>query len=107
MLDFDRLVGFDWDAGNARKSAGKHGVTQLEAEQLFFNEPLAVAADVAHSSRESRFHALGVTDLGRRLHATFTLRQDGTLIRVISVRDMSVKERRHYEQEEKDRSGLR
>lgn len=35
-----------------------------------------------------RFGALGVTDEGRRLHITFTLRTAGTLIRVISARDM-------------------
>lgn len=105
MIDFDQIVGFDWDAGNARKSIDKHAVTQLEAEQPFFHEPL-VAADAAHSSDELRFHALGVTDLGRRLHATFASRGDGTLIRVISVRDMSVRERHRYEQKEKDRSGL-
>ena len=26
--------------GNARKSAEKHGVSQAEAEQVFFNDPL-------------------------------------------------------------------
>lgn len=28
MLDFSRILGFDWDAGNARKSVDKHGVGQ-------------------------------------------------------------------------------
>ena len=34
----------------------------------------------------------------RRLHVTFTLRRENTLIRVISARDMSVKERAVYDQ---------
>jgi hypothetical protein len=42
------------------------------------------------------FHALGKTDDNRRLHITFTARSDGTLIRVISARDMHRKERRIY-----------
>jgi uncharacterized DUF497 family protein len=100
MIDFDRLIGFDWDEGNARKSADKHAVSQAEAEQLFFNAPLVVAEDADHSVQEARFHALGVTDTGRRLHVTFTLRVDSTLIRVISARDMSRKERVRYEQQE-------
>lgn len=36
---------------------------------------------------------------GRLLHITFTLRDDGALIRVISARDMSRKERTLYAQE--------
>ncbi len=99
MLDFDRIVGFQWDLGNARKSADKHGVQQAEAEQVFFNEPLLVLEDIDHSRSERRFHALGVTDAGRRLHVTFTLRDQDTRIRVISARGMSRRERGHYEQQ--------
>ncbi|MBI3517219.1 MAG: BrnT family toxin, partial [Proteobacteria bacterium] len=44
-------------------------------------------------------HALGQTASGRRLHVTFTLRGGGALIRVISARTMSRKERRRYEEE--------
>ena len=97
MLDWDAIAGFDWDAGNERKSADKHGVSQAQAEQAFFNQPLLVLEDDRHSFSESRFHALGKSDDGRRLHVTFTLRRENTLIRVISARDMSAKERSIYE----------
>lgn len=99
MIDFGRIIGFQWDDGNARKSADKHGVNQIEAEQVFFNEPLLIAGDASHSRAEVRIHALGVTDVGRRLHVTFTLREEDTRIRVISARDMHRKERARYEQE--------
>lgn len=99
MIDFGRIVGFDWDQGNARKSADKHGVDQSEAEQVFLNNPLLVSVDVRHSERESRWHALGRTNADRRLHVTFTLRADDTLVRVISARDMSRDERGRYEHE--------
>ena len=69
-----------------------------EAEQVFFNEPLLMIADTKHSHREPRFHALGRTDEGRTLHITFTLRNAGERIRVISARDMHRKERKIYEQ---------
>ena len=59
MLDWTRVIGFDWDAGNARKSSDKHEVSQAEAEQVFFNVPLSVVPDARHSSDEPRFHALG------------------------------------------------
>ena len=88
---------FDWDAGNARKG-DKHGVSQREAEEVFFGEPLLILRDWAHSVTEPRFHALGHTAAGRRLHITFTLRAVGSKIRVISARDMHRKERRVYDQ---------
>ena len=95
-VDFERVIGFEWDEGNDRKSRDRHGVSQAEAEQVFYNEP-RVADDAGHGRTEARFHALGFTDQGRRLHVTFTLREDGTRIRVISARDMSRRERRLFE----------
>ena len=97
MIDFERIVGFDWDAGNARKN-DKHGASTAEAEQVFFNVPLLVLEDRKHSQQELRLHALGRSHSGRLLHITCTLRQNGTLIRVISARDMHRKERTFYEQ---------
>jgi uncharacterized DUF497 family protein len=85
MLDLERIEGFDWDEGNTRKSAEKHQVSQGEAEQIFFNDPLLITEDTGHSNREPRLHALGHADSGRLLHITFTLRNDDRLIRVISA----------------------
>lgn len=99
MLDPTAVQGFDWDSGNNRKSADKHDVTSAEAEQVFFNQPLLIVDDPRHSMAEAQFHALCQTDRDRRLHITFTLRQDGRLIRVISARDMNRKERTRYEQD--------
>ena len=97
MIDWTVVSGFQWDDGNARKSTQKHAVTQAEAEQVFFNQPLLVLSDTHHSHDEIRYHALGTTDDQRLLHITFTLRERGTLIRVISARDMHRKERGIYE----------
>jgi uncharacterized DUF497 family protein len=97
MIDLDRVDGFDWDDGNAKKSGEKHRVSQAEAEQAFFNEPLLVIADARHSVGEDRWHALGRTNDGRLLHITFTLRASATKVRVISARDMNRKERAVYE----------
>ena len=96
MVGLNKIIGFDWDRGNARKNE-KHGVSQAEAEQVFFNEPLVILTDPGHSITEPRFHALGVTEEARFLHITFTLRFENTRIRVISARDMHRKERSIYE----------
>ncbi len=98
MIDLTTIVGFEWDAGNARKSVDKHDVSQSEAEQAFFNAPLLLLVDEKHSKQEVRYHALGKTDAARALHIAFTLRSGDTLIRVISARDMHKKERAVYEQ---------
>lgn len=97
MIDFDHIVGFDWDAGNALKNE-KHGVTPSEAEQVFFDRRLLVVPDPRHSESEPRFHALGKTLGERKLHVTFTLRSGGTKVRIISARDMHRKERAIYDE---------
>ena len=97
MLNLAGITGFDWDSGNERKNE-KHGVSMAQAEQVFFNAPLLLLGDAKHSQQEVRYHALGRSDEGRLLHLTFTLRGAGSLIRVISARDMHRKERAFYEQ---------
>jgi uncharacterized DUF497 family protein len=99
MIDRARVTNFDWDDENVRKNL-VHGVAQAEAEQVFFNEHL-IADDLAHSLKEPRWHLLGVTNSGRLLHVTFTLRGNGTKIRIISARDMSRRERSVYAENRK------
>lgn len=89
--------GFDWDKGNIDKNWIKHTVSPSECEQVFFNQPLVIEDDPVHSTTEKRFYALGQTDMKRYLFIAFTVRNN--LIRVISVRDMSRKERRVYSNE--------
>lgn len=99
MLNLGQILGFDWDTGNSRKSLEKHDVTPLEAEQVFLDPRLLIFVDEKHSNQEPRYHAFGSTAAGRRLQVSFTLRRGETLIRAISVRQMSRKERTRYEQE--------
>jgi len=92
-----KCTGFDWDEGNTSKNWLKHKVTPSECEQVFFNQPLVVQDDPKHSKNEKRLYALGKTDQDRFLFMAFTVRNK--LIRVISARDMSRKERRAFSDE--------
>lgn len=93
--------GFQWDRGNRDKSRLKHGVSQEEAEQCFFNNAL-VTIDTKHSSEsEIRYALLGETDDKRLLFVAFTTREN--LVRVISARPMHRKEEEFYEEERKKR----
>lgn len=93
-------VGFEWDAGNVDKNWERHRVSAAEAEQVFFQRPLLIAPASRHSSSEPRYAALGRTTAGRRLTVVFTIRE--RLIRVISARPMSRRERGLYEPREED-----
>ena len=94
-MSLPEFKGFDWDEGNVDKYWESHRVSPHEAEQVFFNRPLLVADDVKHSGVERRYFVLGQTDDDRALFVAFTLR--GELIRVISARDMSRRERKVYQ----------
>jgi len=88
-------TGFDWDDGNVDKNWLLHRVAFWEAEEVFFNAALVVRSDSSHSAAEARFLALGVTDAGRRLFISFTVRLP--LVRIISARDMTRRETRAYD----------
>ena len=89
-------TGFDSDEGNILKNWKRHALAVSECEQVFFNRLLLVHPDGEHSVVENRYLGLGRTDTGRGLFLVFTVR--GTLIGVISARDMSRKERWSYEE---------
>ena len=96
LLDefFESLEGFQWDEGNSEKTWVRHEVSQAECEQMFLNRPIVVTFDEGHSKLERRFVALGRADSGRQLTVVFTVR--GSLLRVISGRPMSWRERGIY-----------
>jgi len=99
MVDFQKLTGFEWDAGNATKSLTKHHVNARESESVFADPDVLVLDDLAHSGVEPRWKAFGRTSGGpseRHLVVSFTVR--GPLVRVISARPMNRKERKIYEQ---------
>jgi uncharacterized DUF497 family protein len=90
----ENCKGFDWDEGNSNKNWHLHAVTDGECEDVFFNLPLIISSDKAHSENEQRFYALGRTDADRWLFIAFIIRNN--LIRVISARDMTKSEERIY-----------
>lgn len=96
----EQYAGFQWDPANETKNWVSHQVSCVECEEIFFNEPILLLEDSKHSQQEARCYALGKTDNHRKLLVVFTIRNN--LIRVISARDMSKKERGVYEQAEKN-----
>ncbi len=103
MIDFKKIKGFEWDKGNREKNKVKHNVTHHECEQIFYNKPLMLFADESHSEKEIRFGAFGKTDNKRKITVFFTLRNN--ILRVISARDQSKKDREIYAKLDKVSSG--
>jgi uncharacterized DUF497 family protein len=96
MIDLSTLDGFEWDGGNREKNWILHKVAWTEAEEAFLSEPLLLLPDPKHSQAENRFAVLGRTLADRRIVIVFTIRNNR--IRVISARDMSMKERKMYDE---------
>jgi uncharacterized protein len=92
----EEAAGFDWDENNILKNWDQHNVSYWECEEIFFNKPLIIRHDKEHSDSETRYYALGKTDSDRKIFVVFTMRD--TLIRPISFREMTRKERRIYDQ---------
>ena len=94
MGPFSHITGFDWDKGNLDKNWEKYGVSNAECYDVIFNAPLVVRPDPVHSGDEACYYALGMTDEGRLLFLSFTLRDDK--IRVVSSRDVTAREMEVY-----------
>ena len=90
---------FDWDKGNEKKNVTKHNVQNNETEEVFFNDPVIIYND-SHSQVENRYLVYGVTNKGRQLVISFTLRgEQQERIRPIMSRDQDKKERLYYQKQ--------
>jgi uncharacterized DUF497 family protein len=87
---------FAWTANKSRANLIVHGVTFQEAETVFYDPLAEFAPDAWHSVEEARGILIGVSDRQHLLFVSFTER-DG-LVRIISARLATAKERRDYEQ---------
>jgi len=95
MITIKEPIRFEWDKGNKDKNWLKHGVTNEECEEVFFDKNKKILKDILHSNKEKRFIILGKTKKGRLLFVVFTIRKKK--LRVISARDINKKEVILYE----------
>lgn len=86
---------FESDASNAQSNVEKHEVTFHEACTVFDDEISLAVPDPDHSADEDRAIIFGQAVNGRYLVVSFTDR--GDKIRLISARQMTLRERRAYE----------
>ena len=86
---------FEWDDAKAESNQRKHGVSFPEAMTVF-GDPLSITGyDPLHADDEDRFLTMGSSVDGRLLVVSHTDR--GSLIRLISARLATRRERKDYE----------
>ena len=91
------MMEFEWDPDKATRNFAKHRVEFVEAATVF-GDPLAVTFhDPDHSDDEHRFLTFGYSITGRLLVVSHADRGDAS--RIISVRVVTRRERKIYEEE--------
>ena len=92
-FNISETSGFEWDEANL-DHIEKHDVHYLECEEIFANKPIRIREDKVHSHVEKRFQGLGLSNDGRQLFISFTVRK--SKIRIVTARDQSKKERKEF-----------
>ena len=88
-----RVGEFEWDEAKARSNVRKHGVTFEEAMTVFLDE---LAVPFEEGKHSDRLALVGESQLGRTVLVVFTERVAGGMIRIISARRATKRERRAY-----------
>ncbi len=87
---------FEWDERKNADNNRKHGVTFEEAQTVFADEHALLLEDPGHSDVEDRFVLLGLSASLRALVVCHCLREEQEIIRIISARKATAKERAQY-----------
>jgi uncharacterized protein len=88
-----RVGEFEWDETKARANVRKHAVTFEEAMTVFLDD---LAVPFEEGKHSDRLVLVGESQLGRTVLVVFTERIKGGIIRIISARRATKRERRAY-----------
>ena len=87
---------FEWDISKELENIAKHRVTFRDAIEIFADPKIIHLEDVAHSSNEDRFYAVGKTLKGEVITVRYTTR--GNVVRIFGASKWR-KWRKYYERE--------
>ncbi|MBY0314882.1 MAG: BrnT family toxin [Bdellovibrionales bacterium] len=89
---------FDWDDTKNRINQKKHGVWFEEAQTVWADEYSIEFFDPEHSEGEDRFIRIGLSSRSNLLIVVFCERDHGDVVRIISARKATDKEKKSYEE---------
>lgn len=87
---------FEWDPKKAAANERKHGITFDEASTVFSDDHALLIDDPDHSDDEDRFILLGLSSNLRTLVVCHVYRTAQDVVRLISARKATKKERAAY-----------
>ena len=90
-------VQFEWDQSKAESNPQKHGVSFDEAGTVFRDQLACIFDDEEHSSQEQREIIIGHSTRHRLLLVCFTEKAEN-VVRIISARSATKREREDYEE---------
>lgn len=90
------IEGFIWLEDIVEKLWRKHQVEEHEVEAVFDDAPYYRFVEKGHREGENVYAALGKTEGGRYLMVFFVYKHNKHAL-IVSARDMTANERRHYE----------
>ncbi len=91
------IRGLIWLADIVEKIQKKHNVSQQEVREVFTRHPWFRFVEKGHRRGENVYVAFGQTEGGRYLAVFFVYKKNGQAL-ILSARDMTLAERRLYEQ---------
>jgi uncharacterized DUF497 family protein len=91
-------VRIEWDERRNEANRRKHGVSFYEAATVFVDERALLIPDRQHTEDEDRFLLLGTSAALRTLVVCHCYKESSEVIRIISARKATRKERTTYEQ---------
>ena len=93
------MIFFEWDDDKAASNRRKHGIAFADATQVF-NDPFAIAGQNRIESGEHRWQIIGMIESVIVVLVAYAIEETGQdeVIRLISARRATRKERTHYEQ---------
>jgi len=89
-----------WKNRFVEKIAIKHNISIYEVEDVLFSKPHIRISEKGRINDESLYVAYGQTKAGRYLTIFFILKQKSSAL-PISARDMTLSERRYYNEQKK------
>lgn len=91
-------LSYEWDDRKNKVNANKHGVWFEEAVTVFTDENALEFFDEDHSHSEERFIRVGLSSSQARvLVVVYCERLEGKVIRIISARKATTREKHDYE----------
>jgi uncharacterized DUF497 family protein len=90
------MINFEWDSVKALANLKKHGVSFEEAQTVFYDEFAIQFFDEENSRDEERFLLLGLSTGAKLLLVCHCERESGDVIRIISARNATKRERTFY-----------